>query len=334
MRWDEDAEARGRLVRFVPQVVPPFRRGRPRSQAHYRNGARLCQPAGRLEETVPVDAFSYPFGQVRSGIRALRRGIGEGLMRVSRPALRPLSIGTLLVAAVLGSSILADATPNQLHLLSAHKQSAAAAEATLPTGFPGGLAATSSIPSSTTARLGGSSTSPGTSRRSSSPRPLDRTGPQGCTRSLPHREFELHDDVHVACDRKLAPGRPVAKERPPPDQSGVAANCATRTHENDRGVTSRWHPSNEGTDGPSRLVSGTARPIPMLGCGRLGPEPDGGCGQPSTGRERTPAGLSLPLVPRTVSAQKTGVSRQKPHASRRASHISPMVTTELRELGQ
>ena len=73
-------------------------------------------------------------------------------MRVSRPALRPLSIGTLLVAAVLGSSILADATPNQLHLLSAHKQSAAAADATLPTGFPGGLAATSSIPSSTTAR--------------------------------------------------------------------------------------------------------------------------------------------------------------------------------------
>jgi hypothetical protein len=153
--------------------------------------------------------------------------------------------------------------------------------------FQEGLAATSSIPSSTTARLGGFSTSPGTSRRSSSSRPLDRRG------SLPRREFDLRDDVHVAPPpedqvaatgerrrgsvdtvaiairaptlKKLAPGRPVAKERPPPDQSGVAADCATRTHENDRGVTSRWHPSNEGSDGPSRLVSGTARPIPMLG---------------------------------------------------------------------
>ena len=37
---------------------------------------------------------------------------------------------------------------------------------------------------------------------------------------------------------------------------------------------------------------------------RIGPEPDGGCGQPSTGRERTLAGLSLPLVPRTVSVSE------------------------------
>jgi hypothetical protein len=50
---------------------------------------------------------------------------------------------------------------------------------------------------------------------------------------------------------------------------------------------------------------------------RIGPEPDGGCGQPSTGRERTLAGLSLPLVPRTVSVSETGVSRQIPHASAR-----------------
>ena len=57
-------------------------------------------------------------------------------MRVSRSA-RPLSIGTLLAAAVLGSSIRADATPNQPHVLAAHRQSAAATEPTLPTGFPG-----------------------------------------------------------------------------------------------------------------------------------------------------------------------------------------------------
>ena len=58
---------------------------------------------------------------------------------------------------------------------------------------------------------------------------------------------------------------------------------------------------------------------------RVGPEPDGGCGQPSTGRERTPARLSLPLVPRTVSPQKTGVSRHIP--LRFAQRIfSPMVT--------
>jgi len=38
---------------------------------------------------------------------------------------------------VLGSSIRADATPNQPHVLAAHRQSAAATEPTLPTGFPG-----------------------------------------------------------------------------------------------------------------------------------------------------------------------------------------------------
>jgi hypothetical protein len=63
--------------------------------------------------------------------------MGKGLMRVSRSARRPLSIGTLLAAALLGSSIRADATPNRPHVLAAHRQSAAATEATLPTGFPG-----------------------------------------------------------------------------------------------------------------------------------------------------------------------------------------------------
>jgi len=185
-------------------------------------------------------------------------------MRVSRSARRPLSSGHCLRPPWSGRAS-GPMRPRTSHTCS--RQSAAATEATLPTGFQEGLAATSSIPSSTTARLGGS--------------------------SVPRREFDLHDDVHVApppedqvaarvsdgrggvdtvaiairapTPKKLAPGRPVAKERPPPDQSGVAADCATRTHENDRGVTGRWHPSNEGTDGPSRLVSGTARPIPMLG---------------------------------------------------------------------
>ena len=59
----------------------------------------------------------------------------KGLVRVSRPALRPVSIGTLLVAAVLGSSIRADATPDQPRTLAARTQAAAAEEATLPTGF-------------------------------------------------------------------------------------------------------------------------------------------------------------------------------------------------------
>ena len=54
-------------------------------------------------------------------------------MRVSRSALRPLSIGTLLAAAVLGSSIRGRCDPDQPHMLAVHKQSAAAAEATLPT---------------------------------------------------------------------------------------------------------------------------------------------------------------------------------------------------------
>ena len=215
-------------------------------------------------------------------------------MRVSRSARRPLSIGTLLAAAVLGSSIRADATPNQPHVLAAHRQSAAATEATLPTGFPGrpgGDLFHTEFDDGTLRRIQLLLRDPaadrrrhghlvGRDRRAARDHCPAANSTYTTTFTWPrHRKTKLRlrvsdgrggvDTVAIAIRaptlKKLAPGRPVAKERPPPDQSGVAADCATRTHENDRGVTSRWHPSNEGSDGPSRLVSGTARPIPMLG---------------------------------------------------------------------
>ena len=147
MRRDEDAEARGRLVRFVPQVFPLFRRGIPRSRSTIgTEPGSVNRPGGSRKR---LQSTPFPTRSVRSAVAI---------------AIRPPTL------------------------------------------------------------------------------------------------------------KERAPGRPLAKERPPPDQSGVAADCATRTHENVRGVTSRWHPSNEGSDGPSRLVSGTARPIPMLGSsGELGP---------------------------------------------------------------
>ena len=179
MRRDEDAEARGRLVRFVPQVFPPLP-ARPPALLGPLSERSQTLSTGR--EARRIGFSRRPFLPVRSGQKAgyarydLERG--EELMRVSHSALRPTF-----------------------------------------------------------------------------------TWPEHPSPQLPRSDAD-----------KPRPGRPAAKERPPPDQSGVAADCATRTHENDPGATSRWHPSNEGTGGPSRLVSGTARPIPMLGSsGELGP---------------------------------------------------------------
>jgi len=58
---------------------------------------------------------------------------------------------------------------------------------------------------------------------------------------------------------------------------------------------------------------------------RVGPEPDGGCGQPSTGRERTPAGLSSPLVPEQFRLRRPASRATYPTLRGGHAH-SPMVT--------
>jgi len=73
-----------------------------------------------------------------------------------------------------------------------------------------------------------------------------------------------------------------------------------REHDPER--TSGWHPSNEGMDGPSRLVSGIARPNPPPLGQQDGPSFDGGCGQPPSRRERTPVAGAALLTPRLVSS--------------------------------
>jgi len=120
----------------------------------------------------------------------------------------------------------------------------------------------------------------------------------------------------------LASQGAVAKERPPPDQSGVAADCATRTHENVRGVTSRWHPSNEGSDGPSRLVSGTARPIPMLGSqGDLGPSLMAAAANRPPGASVLPRDFRCHWSPGQFRLRRPASRATYPYASRKAAHI-------------
>src|SRR5262245_22531157 len=55
--------------------------------------------------------------------------------RMLRPSVRRLLVGTVIGAAVLGSSFRADATPAQQRVLAPRAQATTAADATLPTGF-------------------------------------------------------------------------------------------------------------------------------------------------------------------------------------------------------
>jgi hypothetical protein len=64
----------------------------------------------------------------------------KGTARMSRPALRLLTFGTILGAAVFGSALRADATVEQPHLLAARPEAAVAAQATLPAGFQESIA--------------------------------------------------------------------------------------------------------------------------------------------------------------------------------------------------
>ena len=232
MRRDEDAEARGRLVRFVPQVFPLFRRGRPRSRSTIgTEPGSVNRPGGSKNR---FQSTPFPTRSVRpeGRICALRPGNGGGA-----DACVPLG------------------TAADLHVARA---------------------------------------------------------PQSPSFRAPTLT-------------NLAPGRPAAKERPPPDQSGVAADCATRTHENDPGATSRWHPSNEGTGGPSRLVSGTARPIPMLGSsGELGPSLMAAAANRPPGASVLPQDFRRHWSPEQFRLRRPAFRPRYPALRVGASHIPPM----------
>ena len=57
-----------------------------------------------------------------------------------RPSVRLLLVGTVIGAAVLGSSFRADATPAQQRMLASRAQTATAADVTLPAGFQQSIA--------------------------------------------------------------------------------------------------------------------------------------------------------------------------------------------------
>ena len=90
MRRDEDAEARGRLVRFVPQVFPPLP-ARPPALLGPLSERSQTLSTGR--EARRIGFSRRPFLPVRSGQKAgyarYDLEMGEELMRVSHSALRP-----------------------------------------------------------------------------------------------------------------------------------------------------------------------------------------------------------------------------------------------------
>ena len=170
VRSDEDAEAHGRLVRFVPQVVSPFRRGRRAAQAHYRNRARFCHPAGGSEKRPQSTPFPPRSVGQNKDVHTKTSGFAEVLIIVSRRRSSLFRSRHCLSPPCSGRA----SWPIRRRTIYACfwrvSSRRAAAESTLPTVF-------TIIPRSDLfhtviddGSLGGSSSSPGTSRRSSSPR--------------------------------------------------------------------------------------------------------------------------------------------------------------------